>query len=113
MFEERLPTKLWIDALVRRAQVAGASAFIVQSGDDSRGDVLVKVANLNGEARAYSPRTTMQGERIFVDLIAQDIGPAEADVDAYVRRIGDRDPDLWIVEIEDREARHFLSERVE
>ncbi len=113
MFDERLPTQVWVEALLRRAQVAGASAFILQRGDASRGDVLIKVANLRGDARAYVPRTSMAGARIFVDLESQDIGPAEAEVDAYIARAKDRDRDLWIIEIEDREGRHFLTEPVE
>lgn len=113
MFEERLPTKVWIDALVRRVQVAGASAFILQRGDESRGDVLIKVSELNGTARAYVPRTSMEGTRIFVDLESQGVGPDEAGVDEYLRRTADRDRDLWVVEIEDRDGRHFLTEPVE
>ena len=103
MFDERLPTRVWVDALVRRAQVEGASAFILQRGEESRGDVLLKVATLSGEARAYVPRTSMEGTRVFVDLVAQGVGPEEAEVDAYVRRAKDRDRDLWIIEIEDRD----------
>lgn len=113
MFDERLPTKVWVDALMRRAQVAGASAFVLQRGEESRGDVLIKVANLKGEAHAFVPRTSMEGTRVFVDLVAQGVGPEEADVDAYVARARDRDRDLWIVEIEDREGRHFLTEPIE
>ena len=113
MFEERLPTEVWVTALVRRAQLNGASAFVLQKGEASRGDILLKVANLQGEARAYVPRTTMEGERVFVDLTVQGVGPEEADVDDYLRRAKDRDRDLWVIEIEDREARHFLTETVE
>ncbi|MEL7111588.1 MAG: DUF1491 family protein [Pseudomonadota bacterium] len=113
MFDERLPTKTWVDALMRRAQIAGAGAFVLQKGDEARGDVLIKVADLQGEARAYVPRTSMDGERIFVDLQSQNVGPDEASVDDYVQRARQRDSDLWIIEIEDREARHFLTETVE
>jgi len=113
MFEERLPTKVWIEALMRRAQVAGAAAFVLQKGDESRGDVLIKVSTLDGAARVYAPRTSMEGERMFVDLESQNVGPEERDVDDYVRRAKDRDRDLWIVEIEDRDGRHFLTEPVE
>lgn len=113
MFEERLSTRIWVDALLRRAQVAGAAAFVVQRGEESRGDVLIKVADLSGGARAYVPRTSMEGDRVFVDLEVQGIGPEEASVDDYVARARDRDRDLWVIEIEDREARHFLTEPVE
>ena len=113
MFDDRLPTRVWVDALMRRAQVAGASAFVVQRGEESRGDVLIKVADLSGSARAYVPRTSMEGERVFVDLEVQGIGPDERGVDDYVMRARDRDRDLWIIEIEDREGRHFLTEPIE
>lgn len=113
MFDDRLPTKVWVEALVRRAQVAGASAFILQKGDAERGDTLVKVSKLNGEARIYAPRTSMEGLRVFRDLVDQGIGPQEVDIDAYIARARMRDLDLWVVEIEDREGRHFLTEPVE
>ncbi|MEM9225754.1 MAG: DUF1491 family protein [Pseudomonadota bacterium] len=113
MFEERLATKVWVDALIRRAEVSGASAFVIQKGDASRGDVLIKVADLGGGARAYAPRINIEGERVFVDLVAQGIGPDEPSVDDYAKRTAARDSDLWIIEIEDRAGRHFLTETVE
>lgn len=113
MFDERLPTRVWVDALMRRAQVAGASAFVVQRGEESRGDVLIKVADLKGNAHAFVPRTSMEGTRIFVKLESQGIGPEEAGVDDYIDRARDRDRDLWVIEIEDPDGRHFLTEPVE
>lgn len=107
---DRLPSRLWIEALVRRAQLSGASAFIVQHGDDDRGDVLIKVARLDGTAAGYLPSISPDGERVFVNLLMQGVGPDEASVDAYVRRAKSRDRDLWIVEIEDRQGRTFLTE---
>lgn len=109
----RLPTSVWASALVRRAEVAGASAFVVQKGDADRGDVLIKVARLDGTACALVPALGMEGDRIFMDLQSQGVGPAEADVDAYVTRARTRDSDLWVIEIEDRDGRHFLTEPVE
>lgn len=113
MFEERLPTWLWVDALVRRVQVAGASCFILQKGDRERGDVIVKVADLKGGGRVYVPRTSMEGTRIFSDVRLQGVGESEAEADDYVRRARSRDSDLWVIEIEDREVRHFLTEEIE
>lgn len=110
---DRLRTRLWVEALIRRAEVAGASGFIVQHGDDERGDVLVKVSRLDGTAAAYRPSIDMEGNRIFLNLAAQGVGPDERAVDDYVARARGRDSDLWVVEIEDREGRHFLTEDVE
>lgn len=114
MFEERLPTHVWADALVRRALSAGAAAFIVQRGDASRGDVLVKVAELNGDARLYGPTMGMDGNRVFIDFAdAQGIGTVEKDVDAYISRARQRDRDLWVIEVEDRQGRHFITEPIQ
>ena len=86
-------------------------AFLLNTADF--GDVLVKVSRLDGTAAAYVPSMDMDGERIFLNLLIQGVGPEEAAVDDYIRRAKARDSDLWIVEIEDQEGRHFLTERVE
>lgn len=111
--DSRLPTHIWVAALLRRAQLAGAGAFVLSKGDAQRGDVLLKVARLDGTAAAYVPRTDMDGRRVFLDLASQGLGPDEADVDAYVARSRDRDPDLWVVEIEDRDGNTYLTEPIQ
>ena len=113
MMDERMPTGLWVDALVRRAQLAGSAAFILARGDASRGDVLVKVAAMGKGARAYVPGYSLEGERSFVDLRLRGVAEEEGEIDAYITRARDRDGDLWVVEIEDRDMRHFLTEPVE
>ncbi|MEL6567692.1 MAG: DUF1491 family protein [Pseudomonadota bacterium] len=114
MSEARLRTGLWVEALLRRVQLAGSAAFVLQKGDAERGDVLIKVAALDGMARAFVPTVDFEtGARIFEDLASRGIEPTETAIDEYVARAKDRDRDLWIVEIEDREGRHFLTEPVE
>lgn len=108
-----LKTDFWVSALVRRANIGGAFAGITRKGDPDGGAVLVKVATLDGRARLYAPARAGEGDRIWLDLSAGVLGDAEADVDAYARKRADTDPDLWVVEIEDKQGRHFLDEPVD
>jgi hypothetical protein len=110
---QQLKTEFWVQALIRRAEIGGAFGGIVRKGDTDAGAVLVKVASLDGRARLYAPAQDNEGERIWLDLSIGALGDAEPDVDAYARKRAHNDPDLWIVEIEDRHGRHFLTEPID
>jgi hypothetical protein len=110
--EHLLKTNIWAQALVRRAQGEGASAFIVRKGDADAGAVLVKASTLDGRARLYAPAQNEQGERVWLDLSTGPLGDEDRAIDAHIARRADRDPDLWVIEIEDRAGRHFLTEPV-
>jgi hypothetical protein len=106
-----LSTDIWVGALIRRAELGGAFAVVGRKGDPRAGAVLVKVLNRsNGTARLYSEATRGDGERIWMQPAASEV---ESDLDAYIQRAVRIDPDVWVVEIEDRDGRHFLVEPVE
>ena len=106
-----LSSDIWVYALVRRAELAGAFATIVRKGDARAGAVLVKVYNpLTRETHLYAEATRGDGERGWMEPIDS---AAESDLDAYVARASRIDPDIWVVEIEDKQGRHFLVEPVE
>jgi hypothetical protein len=106
-----LKTRIWVDALVRRADTGLAHAYVIRHGDEDAGAVLVKVVLADGLAQLYVPARDAEGARIWTRFRS---GPVpEAEADAYCRRRSDDDPDLWVVEIEDRQGRHFLTEPVE
>lgn len=86
----------------------GAFAAIAQKGDRDSGAVIVTVRERGGMMRLYQSATDMEGQRIWHESV-----PAQtSDIDAQISRYRARDPDLWIVEIEDKEGRHFLTETV-
>jgi hypothetical protein len=103
-----IPAHIWVSALLRRASGAGAFATIVHRGDEDRGDVLIKVTSARGEARLYAPAFNPDGPTEFEQLPPED----EAGADAVIAKRLSNDRDLWVVEIEDRQGRHFLTERV-
>ncbi|HYG25880.1 MAG TPA: DUF1491 family protein [Caulobacteraceae bacterium] len=105
-----LSTDIWVGALIRRAELSGAFAVVVRKGDPRAGAVLVKVMDRRDRSwRLFSEATRGDGERVWM----QPLKGEEADLDAYVERSRRIDPDLWVVEIDDAEGRHFLTEAVE
>lgn len=103
-----IPAHLWVSALLRRAMSGGAFATIVHRGDEDRGDVLIKVTRARGEAKLYAPAFDPEGPTRFEGLPAAD----EREADEVIARRLKNDRDLWVVEIEDRDGRHFLTETV-
>lgn len=102
--------EIWVQALLRRAQAGGAMGMVLRRGDRDAGAVWVKLMRLDGTCELFVPVRNFEGERIW----SRPIGIAsEAEADDRARKAIERDPDLWLVEIEDRQGRHFLTEPVE
>lgn len=107
----RLSTDFWVGALIRRAELGGAFAMVVRKGDGRAGAVLVKAVDRRaGTATLYAEAFRGEGERVWMEPVASQ---SEPELDAYVARAVSVDPDIWVVEIEDRQGRHFLTEPVQ
>jgi hypothetical protein len=109
----RLKSGIWIAAYLRRCQVEGAAAVLRRRGAEDAGAIFVKVSRLDGSCDLYgpAPQSTFDearpSERAFSPALGGEPKP-EADIEAYLARQIRYDPDLWIVEVEDRAGRHFL-----
>ena len=103
----RLAAKFWVQAYMARLEFAGIPAYVVAHGDDTAGAVLVKLATLDGQAVAFQRSfDLMSGDRKWVVLSEGE----EPSVDAALRRQREFDPDVWVIEVEDRQGRHMLDE---
>lgn len=103
----RLTADFWVRAYLARLEQAGIPAFITAKGDAAAGAVLVKVASLDGQAIAYQRSFDLTSDnRIWVILIDAD----EQSVDTAIARQRSFDPDLWVIEVEDRQGRSLLDE---
>jgi hypothetical protein len=103
----RLASGVWVSAYLTRLRLAEIPAYVTAKGDATAGAVVVKVALLDGTARAFERRSDlMTGARAWI-LLAD--GP-ETEVDALLSRTRSRDPDLWVIELEDRLGRTLLEE---
>ncbi len=101
----RLATHIWVGAYLRRLSAETVPAYVAARGDATAGAVLVKVATLDGAATAWQRSYDFERDaRVWMELAR---GP-EAEVDRAVAAQRRTDPDLWVIEIEDRAGRSFL-----
>ncbi len=106
----RLRSDFWVAAHLRRCAVEGVDAVLRRRGSPEAGAIFVKVDLRDGTASLYGPAPQAlveegRGERLFAPLLTR---APDGEVEERMRREVRFDPDLWLLEIEDRAARHFL-----
>lgn len=108
----RLKSNIWVAAYLRRCQVNGIFGAVRRRGSEEAGAVFVKLALLDGNALLFTPapQTAYDNsrplERVFTPLSAAPV-PEQAVEERLTKEIR-FDPDVWIVEIEDKQGRHLL-----
>ena len=107
-----LTTGLWVSAQVRLCDRAFIPATVVRKGDPDAGVVLVKVNRFEQGVTVYAQASTMDDEP---ELEQRGTGPApvsEPEADAYIARQVAYDPDVWVLEIEDRKGAYTLDGKI-
>jgi hypothetical protein len=113
----RIKSAIWVAAYIRRCNVEGAFAAVRRRGAEEAGAIFIKVNRLDGTAELFGPApqsafdAARPAERLFSRCLAAP-GAADAKVEERLARELKFDPDVWIVEIEDRAGRHFLDDIV-
>jgi hypothetical protein len=113
----RLKSAIWVAAYVRRCHTEGAYAVVRRRGAEEAGAVFIKVSRLDGTADLYgpAPQTAFDearpADRAFIACL-KSAPSAEAEAETYLARQLRFDPDIWIVEVEDRAGRPFLDQLV-
>jgi len=108
----RLRSDIFVSALIRRAEIHGAFALMRRRGSAEAGALFIKIDRLDGRTAILAPAAQSSQVPEGVDgqfRRAHDqewVDPAEAE--ARLEREIAFDPDLWIVEIEDRQGRTFV-----
>lgn len=108
----RLKSAIWVAAYLRRCQTEGIFGAVRRRGAEEAGAVFVKLALLDGNAILYTPAPqtaydeSRPVERVFTPSTKEPV-PEQVVEDRLAKEVR-FDPDVWIVEIEDRVGRHFL-----
>ena len=109
----RLKSAIWVAAYVRRCHLEGAFAIVRRRGAEEAGAIFVKISRLDGTAALYGPAPQSAFdearpiERRFTSNLAGGF-VEDAKAEAHIARQREFDPDLWVIEVEDRAGRHFL-----
>ncbi|MBI3698874.1 MAG: DUF1491 family protein [Afipia sp.] len=108
----RLKSSIWVAGYLRRCQSAGIFGVVRRRGAEEAGAVFVKIALMDGNALLFVPAPqssyddSRPVERVFTQSPPQAV--EEKKVDERLAKEISFDPDVWIIEVEDKEGRHFL-----
>ncbi len=105
MSEPRLKSRLSVMAAIRTSQSRGLMATVARKGDEDAGAILVKQNLLGGGFRVLTQVRSVDGRLSWMAGTGEE-PVEEAAADAYIARQIDRDWDVWVVEIEDKEGRN-------
>ena len=105
----RLKSAIYVQALIRRCEVAGAAAYLVRRGAEEAGAVFIKQSRLDGTFIVLSPARRGE-ERVWTRPLGES-ATEERCADYFAKQVR-FDPDIWIVEIEDRAGRTFVDEPI-
>jgi hypothetical protein len=109
--QPRLRSGIWVQALIRRYDSSAIPATIVRKGDSDSGAILIKLNRRENGCAVLTQARGDAGELIWL----RGTGPAavdEATADAYIARQAKRDPDLWVIEIEDPKGEPLFDGRI-
>ena len=102
----RVTSEFWVAAYLTRLRVRNIPAFLTSRGDSTAGAVLVKINTLDGNAQAFQRSYDTAGNRIWVPLAEG----TDAEVEEALSRQRQYDPDIWIIEVEDKQGRSLLDQ---
>jgi len=114
----RLKSGIWVAAYLRRCNVEGAFAAVRRRGAEEAGAVFILVNRLNGTAVLYGPAPqsafdeAQPADRMFSAVLGGSAPVPATEAEARIAREIKFDPDVWLVEVEDRAGRHFLDRLV-
>ena len=101
----KLKSEFWVKAYLKKLSLAGIPGFVVHHGDDDAGDLLVKVCALNGTAELFQREYNLETGKLVWNCT---FSGSEEDADKSVKKKFGFDPDLWVLEVEDIQGKHFL-----
>ncbi len=105
MTEPRLTSKLLIHAGVRLCLERGIPVTIVKMGDPDAGSIYIKLNGFENGCSVLNQERVENGKLVWLKATGNNT-LTEIDADAYIDRQAKYDPDIWVLEVEDRQHRN-------
>ncbi|WP_230481628.1 DUF1491 family protein [Sphingomonas sp. Leaf21] len=102
----RLPSGMLVTALLRRMNDGGGMGMVLARGDAQAGGILVIAIGPDRSERVWERGLGADGRPTLIDATPRE------DVTGYWRRRRQRDPDLWVVELDGAAAERFTAETI-
>ena len=103
--EPRTPTHVWLEAKIRELSQLGIGVYVTQKGEKMGGLVLLKLVADRQNTKLLTQQRDLDGVMGWVNVFQDDV-IEEMKADEYISRATQRDPDLWVVEIEGAEMKN-------
>lgn len=98
--DDRIPTELWVTAHVRQCTAKGMGIYVTHRGAAAAGTVMVKIVMRAQGCKLLNQSRDINGNIGWMDIF-DGLLVDEKRADEYIQRTLSRDPDVWVIEVED------------
>lgn len=107
--DARLPAHLEAGGILRKAESQGGFGMVLHKGHREAGTLLLVFPQTGAKPRLWERMPDLAGNRTWVEVKKQ-LLENEEEVNDYLHRRQDQDPDLWVIELIVADAERFVLE---
>jgi len=111
MSDDRIPTELWVAAHMRQCVAKSIPVYVVHKGALASGTVIVKIVMHGKGCKLLNQSRDLDGNQGWLDVFDGEIVD-EKRADEYIQRSLKRDPDVWVIEVENAEGKNPFEGKV-
>jgi len=108
---DRLPTELWVSAHLRQCTAKGIPVYVVHKGAPASGTVTVRIVMRGKGSKLLNQSRDMDGKMGWINPFDSEILD-DPRADQYIQRSIARDPDVWVIEVEDADGKNPFEGKV-
>lgn len=105
----RLPARLEVDSLIRRAEAAQGFAMVLCKGDGDRGQIILLIQQRGEEIAVLERSLSVTGEYMW-QANQKLIDDGRDALTKWIAKRRNTDPDLWLIELDIPDAERFIAE---